>query len=173
MEYLREYAIETLDFMANAPIARSGMGIKEALRESLPATATIMRPLYEGIDPLEVGGHRRSLAIGEEYAKRLLRQAKNPNYKEIAERLVWGYPSHDFVVDRDEAKEIGLPVEELDAQLDKQLTENIRELGKNGLPYNGIIGKEHSIADQKIQQSRGRAIQNPISINSPLTLMSG
>jgi len=37
----------------------------------------MMRPLFEQINPLETGEHKRAMAIGEEYAKRLLALTKS------------------------------------------------------------------------------------------------
>ena len=75
-EFLRDYAVEILDLFTLLIIRRSGMGIKEALREASTLTTALMRPLYEQLDPLEIGAYKRALAIGEEYATRLLALTK-------------------------------------------------------------------------------------------------
>jgi hypothetical protein len=92
------------------------MSIKEALHESIPCVTAVMRPLYEKIDPLKFGEHRRLLSEGEEYAKRLLQLAGHQDYEEIAAKLVENYPVHDFVIDFTEARDkLGLVVKELDS----------------------------------------------------------
>ena len=96
-------------------IRRSGISVKEALHESLHFTTEIMRPLYEQLDPLEIGGYKRALAIGEEYGERLLAMTKNPYRKDISQALLSKYPSHGFVIDRVEARSLGLPVHNLDS----------------------------------------------------------
>jgi hypothetical protein len=115
------------------------MSVKEAIHESIPCVASMMRPLYERIDPLEVGGHRRALAIGEEYAKRLLSRVGNSNCEEIVEKLVWKYPSHDFIVDIDEALEIGLPVATLPREQEKKLIKAIMEVQSNERSFYGFV----------------------------------
>lgn len=112
-EFLRDYAVELLDSFTLLILQRSGMSIKEAVHEAVPFTTEIMRPLYEKLDPIEIGEHRRSLAIGEEYANRLLTMSKNPRRKEIVKALISKYPSHSFVIDAAEARGLGLPVHRL------------------------------------------------------------
>jgi hypothetical protein len=62
-EFLRDYAVEILDIFTLLIIRRSGISVKEALHESLHFTTEIMRPLYEQLDPLEIGEYKRALAI--------------------------------------------------------------------------------------------------------------
>lgn len=114
-EFLRDYAVEILDTFTLLILRRSGMSLKEALHESLHFTTEIMRPLYEQLDPLEIGEYKRALAIGEEYGDRLLLMTKNPHRKAISQALLSKYPSHGFVIDRAEAKAMGLPVHALEA----------------------------------------------------------
>lgn len=113
-EFLRDYAVEILDTFTLLILRRSGMSLKEALHESLHFTTEIMRPLYEQLDPLEIGEYKRALAIGEEYGERLLSMTRNPHRKEISQALLSRYPSHGFVIDRVEARTMGLPVHALE-----------------------------------------------------------
>jgi len=131
-EFLRDYAVEILDLFTLLIIRRSGMGIKEALRESITVTTALMRPLYEQLNPLEIGAYKRALAIGEEYATRLLALTKNPRRKEIVEALVSKYPSHEFAIDREEARSLGLPVYPLDAGQESLLHNAMEGIVQNG-----------------------------------------
>lgn len=139
MEFLREYAVELMDYFTLVLARRSGMALKDAIRESIPIVSGMMRPLYEKIDPLEVGGHRRALAIGEEYARRLLKMVRNPYCEQIVEKMVWKYPSHDFVVDIDEAIELNLPVIALPIDQDKALVDAIIGLEENDDHFHGFV----------------------------------
>jgi hypothetical protein len=91
-----------------------------------------------------MGEHRRSLAIGEEYAKRLLRLTKNANVDKIVEKLVWQYPSHSFAIDYDEAKELKLPVERLDAADENNLLEILTELQDYEIAIHGFLTRRTS-----------------------------
>jgi hypothetical protein len=125
------------------------MSIKEALHESVSCVTAIMRPMYEKIEPLMFGEHRRMLSEGEEYAKRLLKLAKYPNYDEIAAKLVENYPVHDFCVDLYEAgDELGLNVEILQSML---------SLTREG--YYGFIKRKKTVARKKrTSQAKGLAV---------------
>jgi hypothetical protein len=128
LEFIRDQAIEWMDYYATVMNRRYGISIKEALKESVPLVSNLMRPLFEQIDPIEMGGNRRALAIGEEYANRMLELVGNPKSKEIIKKMVWDYPSHDFHIDFDEAEEVGLPVAKLSEAQDVQITEAIINL---------------------------------------------
>ena len=125
LEFLREQALEWMDYYAAVMNQRYGLSIKESLKDSIPLVTAVMRPVFEQIDPVEMGEYRRAIAMGEDYAKRMLRISKNPRAAEIVERFVWQYASHDFCIDIDEARESGLPVEQLSPKQDKQFTEAI------------------------------------------------
>lgn len=66
---------------------------------------SVMSAVYSQIDPDVLGENRRNLSIAEEYGKRLSSKHKNINITGIR-RLVHGYPSHDFVIDMEEAEEL-------------------------------------------------------------------
>lgn len=137
LEFLREQAAEWMDYYAAVMNQQYGMSIKEALRDSVPLVSALMRPILEKIDPVEMGGYRRAIAIGEEYANRMLKLTKNPNAAKIIEKIVWGYPSHDFCIDLDEAKGLGLPVERLDQSQDRRLVAAIFDIERDH--YHGFV----------------------------------
>jgi len=136
MEFLREQALEWMDFYAMTMNRRYGMAIKEALKDAIPLVNGLMKPIFEQIDPIEMGSNRRAVAIGEEYARRMLALTDNDNAAKIVKRLVWGYPSHAFCIDFEEAKSIGLPVERLPEQLDQKLSDAIFDLERDD--YHGF-----------------------------------
>lgn len=65
----------------------------------------IAEPLYAQIDPNRLGEMQRAMRITHEYGERLDRQAGNLK-PDALNRLVAGYPSHGFVIDRREAREL-------------------------------------------------------------------
>lgn len=76
------------------------------------------KPLFENIDVLRYTQMSRSLKVGEEYAKRLLsRKFEKGESARIARSLVENYPTHSFVIDVDEATELGLQVSAKNAEL--------------------------------------------------------
>ncbi len=137
LEFLREQALEWMDYYAAVMNARYGLSIKEALKDSVPLVTAVMRPVFEQIDPVEMGGYRRAIAIGEEYAKRMLALTGHPNARQIIRSAVWGYPSHDFCIDFEEAMSLGLPVERLPADQDRRLTAAIVAIEEDS--YHGFV----------------------------------
>ena len=131
-EFLRDYAVEILDAFTLLILRRSGISVKEALHESLHFTTEIMRPLYEQLDPLEIGEYKRALAIGEEYGDRLLAMTKNPHRKAISQALLSKYPSHGFVIDRIEARSLGLPAHALDSVQESMCLSAVASILTNG-----------------------------------------
>jgi hypothetical protein len=136
LEFLRDQSIEWMDYYAAVMSRKYGMSIKEALKDSVPLVSAVMRPVFEQIDPVQMGGYRRDIAIGEEYAKRMLQMTGNPRTRQIIRDFVWSYPGHDFVIDLQEAKELGLPVERLNPAQDQVLTDAILKADED---YHGFV----------------------------------
>ncbi len=67
--------------------------------------ASVMSKIYEQITPDSIGQDFRDLSVATHYCERLNSKACNISPYGIA-RLVNEYPSHDFVIDLQEAKEI-------------------------------------------------------------------
>jgi len=119
LEYLQRYALDSLDLAALLLMMKGNMDIPFALEKALPFVSCIVSPLYNQVNPLELGEARRHLAVGEEYCRRIMNRygySSLPNTRvvQIVNKLVWEYPSHSFVIDLVEAQEIGLLAEELD-----------------------------------------------------------
>lgn len=64
---------------------------------------SIIEPLYSQIDPIRLGENQRATSIALQYGIRLSEKT-NSISKESLMRLIAGYPSHGFVIDRKEAK---------------------------------------------------------------------
>lgn len=65
----------------------------------------LFAPIYGKIDPMLLGEHSRAMRIARAYGERLLEKSKNTNDIGIR-KLATSYPSHEFVIDRIEAKSI-------------------------------------------------------------------
>lgn len=89
---------------------------KMAAELAAKMTIGLMEPVYAQLDAIRVGEVERSVRISSEYGNRL----RTPNVKEdTVARLAGGYPSHDFVIDRREARElfadVRVPSDDLEA----------------------------------------------------------
>ena len=91
--------------------------LKHAINFVLGTTA----PLFKQLDPEKLGQCSRELAVASEYGKNLLRRdasrrdASRRGWDEstglkMLEKLVYGYPSHDYVIAYSELMEMGFNV---------------------------------------------------------------
>jgi len=83
---------------------RSGGQItsKSASEIAASITGSLFTPIYAQVEPSRLGEVDRAVRISSEYGDRIAR-----NLKEGAlERLVADYPSHEFVIDREEARDL-------------------------------------------------------------------
>ncbi len=69
----------------------------------------LIAPLYSQIDPMRLGEIERAMLVAGEYGERI----KTENLREEAlSKLLAGYPSHGFVIDREEANKLFSDVRE-------------------------------------------------------------
>jgi len=116
LEYLQRYAMDTLDLTTVLLMLKGDMDIPYALEKALPFVTCVTSPLYQQVNPIEVGEARRHLAVGEEYSQRIMKRygyssLSKSKIEGMVKKLVWEYPSHSFVIDLEEANEIGLNAE--------------------------------------------------------------
>jgi len=124
MDYLKTYSFEMLDTYVNMLLDRvPTMRLKDMLDEATPFVTQLMASLYGQIDPMHFGASYRALDIAIEYGRRITTRHKKDKTRDdiirILGRLTWQYPSHSFVIDRTEAKEMGFNVMELTDELEE------------------------------------------------------
>src|SRR6266404_4967491 len=75
---------------------------------ALTYISNFLNPLLQKIDTVDYTHKSRELKVAEEYAVRLMRNAGYPMdvARRIAKKLVVSYPTHVFVIDRDEVQGI-------------------------------------------------------------------
>jgi hypothetical protein len=111
-EALSDAAFELYEAFMLRITMQSGGRVNFRLASELSATLTsnLLAPIYGQINPDTVGSDYRDLNIAFEYGSRLVQHSGNAT-PEAVQRLVQGYPSHDFIIDSDEAKELFRTVE--------------------------------------------------------------
>lgn len=132
LEYLRSYSLETLLTIVRLLTEELEMDVPYALEHAMAVISPIVTPLYQQVNPHELGQVRRDLSISEEYAQRVMTRwsytDKSPKMIErIVRRLVWEYPTHGFVIDFEEAQELDLNVEEMEEETVKLCTKILEE----------------------------------------------
>ena len=101
--------------------AKSGdsVTLRTATHMATEMATGLFSPLYRQIDPLHIGEAARTISIASEYGARLLDEGQNIR-QDALKYLISGFPSHGFVVDRQEASNLFLEVREptpLEAEL--------------------------------------------------------
>lgn len=89
--------------------------ISDSLSYAMKLIDSMARPLFEQVNPLDLGRFSNALAVSEKYGGELLCRYKHKTEREakqIVSCLVRNYPSHSFVIDVIEAKKIGLSARE-------------------------------------------------------------
>jgi hypothetical protein len=90
---------------------KSGLQIttKTALEIATKLSTGLFAPIFQHIDPMRLGEISMAMLIAEEYGDRLARGNEQPG---TIQRLISAYPSHSFVIDRDEASKLFRTVRE-------------------------------------------------------------
>jgi hypothetical protein len=114
LEQLQKYALETLDVSVKMMAGRSGMNLEECIQHATSFVRTTTEPLFSKLDAEKLGEYSRALSVGKEYGDRLLRRFAGwdeSKREDVLEKLVHGYPSHDFIIDYQELQELGFKAE--------------------------------------------------------------
>jgi hypothetical protein len=112
LEDLKSHSLELFEhFVLNIiQRAQGAVSFKLAAEISQKMSTELMSKIYEQINPDSIGQDARDLSIAKQYCDRLSSKSGNLRTGSV-ERLVHGYPSHDFVIDLEEAREIFVNIE--------------------------------------------------------------
>lgn len=107
LDELKSSTFDLFEYILLSIKARSGGNVdfETASKVASSLAGSVMASVYAQIDPDILGENHRNLRIAEEYGRRLAKSGKNMKPGGIR-RLVHDYPSHDFVIDMDEATEL-------------------------------------------------------------------
>jgi len=105
LDALREKSFSSFENFLMTVKKRSANRVtfKTAAEYASKLTVGLFTPIYQQIDPMHIGEASRSQAVGHNYGLRLSYYGKNISAESL-EKLISGYPSHGFVIDRSEAK---------------------------------------------------------------------
>jgi hypothetical protein len=105
LERLNAFSMTAADSLMQFLLDKTGKKVETLLPMVLDHLSQFSAPLLQKIDTVDYTKKSRELKVAEEYAMRLMRYA---GYswecaREVAAHLVAKYPTHGFVIDRDEA----------------------------------------------------------------------
>jgi hypothetical protein len=99
----------------------AGLSKYDAFHESLRFMSRFLQPLAAQLDPHLVNSAVQQLKVPEEYAVRMMKTriqngiTNEDDIRRLVQKMVNGYPSHNFIISRNEARELGLPVVDAEA----------------------------------------------------------
>lgn len=88
----------------------TGLSRAQTIEAMLGFTSRFSEPLVRQLDPKVVHHAKQMLQVTAKYAERLLRENGCADPEKIARQLVETFPTHGYVISRDEASELGLPI---------------------------------------------------------------
>jgi len=107
LDFLREHTFKLFEHCFLELIGRSGYQIttKTSAEIATKLTDGVFQPVYAQLDPLKLGEYHRNMKIAAEYGKRLMAPG-NLKSEDSLITLTHGYPSHSFVIDKQEAENL-------------------------------------------------------------------
>jgi len=114
IEELQRFALRMFDQSVRLLLSRADYSVEEAVKHSMDFAARVTAPMFSQIRVEKMGEYSRALQIGLEYGRRLLKRygkISEDNHDIILKKLIYGYPSHDYIIDYKEMKDIGFDVE--------------------------------------------------------------
>lgn len=114
LEQMQSFSVEALSSAMRFIVANYEMSYDDSLRHAVAFVNVTTGPLVGRLDPEKIGQYSRELSVATEYGTRLLRRCgKWPDKKinEVVDQLVYGYPSHEYVIDYPELVDLGFDVE--------------------------------------------------------------
>jgi ATP-dependent protease ClpP protease subunit len=142
MDFIEERALKLFHKFFKGIITELDDAIsKKAASEFAGNMATgLLTPVTARLDPLQIGDINRNNHIAFEYAKRI----SIDNDTELASALVFGYPSHEFVIDFKEAKKlfrskVSLLDKDIESDLEKVFSQDDKFLWTRYPSDNNIV----------------------------------
>src|SRR5215470_16827262 len=125
---LQRFSLETFDEAAACLYEHNVSRNEDILRYSIDFSRAVTAPLFERIESQNIGYWDQMLLTGEAYGCRLLKRSKllkddaelnrAEHIRQVIHHLVFDYPSHETVIDRDElVNELDLSAELIEPRL--------------------------------------------------------
>jgi hypothetical protein len=112
-EHLQTASLEALASAMRFIATQYDMGQDEALRHAMSFVDVTTGSLTAQLDSDRIGQCGRELAVATEYGARLLSAWSTwppKKINEVVDQLVYGYPSHEYVIDHQELTSLGFDI---------------------------------------------------------------
>jgi hypothetical protein len=128
LEQLQASSVQALQSAMTFIIDRYEMSYDEALRHAVAFVEATTGPLVGRLDPEKLGQYSRELSVATEYGQRLLRRYSSWGEGEanrLVEHLVYGYPSHEYIIDYQELMDLGFEVELFQSEAERSAVKEL------------------------------------------------
>lgn len=131
-------------------LSKSAYGVRDALNVAAQIVPGVAKPLFDQVDPHRLGLLSSALDLAQRYATELA-SGYGPKAAEIAGTLVRSFPTHDYVIDIEQAQACGLKAR---AATEKE-AEILRELAEllNVMPVMGFADDFASLPEEAEQSN--------------------
>ncbi len=113
LEQLVAASVEALAAAMRFIVDEYEMSYIESLPHAVAFVGQTTGPLVSRLDPDKLGQYNRELSVAIEYGRRLLTRYRGLSQAaagDLVERLVYGYPSHEYIIDYRELEALGFDV---------------------------------------------------------------
>ncbi|MBI4118517.1 MAG: ATP-dependent Clp protease proteolytic subunit [Parcubacteria group bacterium] len=123
LEQIQNHAVENLDIATKLILhrTRNRMRLQDVIKLAIEFSGNTSGCLYNQIHPKSITEYARALDIGEQYGVRILLRYMGwsaEKAKPVIHRMVYDYPSHEFIIDTEELAELGFAVENAKGDLE-------------------------------------------------------
>jgi hypothetical protein len=158
VKYLREASLTMLD-TSMAFLLRHQIAPQHALETATKIAVEILHPILGKIDPYDLGAFDLDSSLSKDYCRRICspvdkqkRTQRSADYKALVET----YPAHEFGIDREEARVLGLNVCEPSEVLDDVFEELRQHLDKVN-SFIGLIDRDKENTHEKVTTESSQA----------------
>ena len=110
LRFAQKEVTEYLDIFVDF-LTKRGIAPRHAVQEAKELIEATIGHIYTNVTPFELGSSGRALEVMERYCSKILGKSYDEEkIKAITQKLVWEYPDHEFFIDAEEARQIGLNV---------------------------------------------------------------
>jgi serine dehydrogenase proteinase len=114
LDHLEQVSFKSLTETAHVLTDSTQLDLNQSFQTAQSFVEATTAPMFRQLQPQKFGQYRRALSVGEEYGKRILKRFHNwedgPAANTIRQ-LVHDYPSHHYIIDIYELKEMGFDAE--------------------------------------------------------------
>jgi hypothetical protein len=114
LEELTTFSKKTLHEVVVMLADETELPVNDCIKYAINFVEVVSGPLFDKLDLNKLGEYSRALSVSKEYGKRLLNRSHAwtaDRTEAVISKLVYGYPSHSYVINYHELLELGFQAE--------------------------------------------------------------